>query len=158
MTYNKHLLCAVRMLRFCKWFHQRLPAVSIWFLVFRDETLGQINCAMRKWELGFWWLGHSIMEISLWVKSSFIHSGQLSHQNAMFFFFFSQSKDDYSDAWLVYFKMFIFDDLSERLGMEEKPSKAMSYLCFHWGIISKHMETQIRVILEGLRKRLFMKV
>lgn len=88
MTYNKHLLCAVRMLRFCKWFHQRLPVVSIWFLVFRDETLGQINWAMRKWELGFWWLGHSIMEISLWVKSSFIHSGQLSHQNAMFCFVF----------------------------------------------------------------------
>ena len=60
---------------------------------------------------------------------------------------------------LVYFKMFIFDDLSERLGMEEKPSKAMNIcLCIHWGIISKQMETQIRVILEGLGKRLFMKV
>ena len=31
-------------------------------------------------------------------------------------------------------------------------------LCIHWGIISKQMETQIRVILEGLGKRLFMKV
>lgn len=158
MTYNKHLLCAVRMLRFCKWFHQRLPAVSIWFLVFRDETLGQINWAMRKWELGFWWLGHSIMEISLWVKSSLFILDSSVIKMQCFVLFFSQSKDDYSDAWLVYFKMFIFDDLSERLGMEEKPSKAMNCLCFHWGIISKHMETQIRVILEGLRKRLFMKV
>ena len=73
--------------------------------------------------------------------------------------YFSQSKDNYSDAWLVYFKMFVFDDPSERLGMEEKPSKAMNIcLCIHWGIISKQMDTQIRVTLEGLRRRLFVKV
>ena len=55
--------------------------------------------------------------------------------------------------------MLIFDDLSERVGMEEKPSKAMKIcLCMRRGIISKQMETQIRVILDGLRKRLFVKV
>lgn len=43
--------------------------------------------------------------------------------------------------------------------MEEKPSKATKIcLCMRRGIMSKQMETQIRVILVALRERLFVKV